>query len=123
MISGSEIYWITRMDNISFFIGLVATLGLGATLVLLILKLVTKLDGDLDDDQTKLINKSLIVSMMLGILFSLGSIFVPTTKEMAMIKVIPAIANNEKIQNECIDIYKLAKKGLEEMVDQKSEEK
>ena len=51
-------------------------------------------------------------------MFFFISVFIPTTKEMALIKVLPAISNSrfvsEELPKEAGEIYMLAKEALKE---------
>lgn len=42
--------------------------------------------------------------------------FLPTSERMAVLVVLPAVANNAHIQAEASEVYELAKKGLERLV-------
>ena len=59
--------------------------------------------------------KRICISCVICLLINLMlMVAIPTKKDMAIIYIIPKIANNEKIQNETIDIYNMAKSALRE---------
>ena len=62
---------------------------------------------------------AIVVVMMSSFLMAA----IPNKKDMAIIYIIPKIANNEKIQNESIDIYNMAKAALREYSGLKPKEK
>jgi len=68
------------------------------------------------DDIPKSLKRGSHILMGLGILCIGLAIATPSSKTMAMMKVIPAIANNEDVQGECKELYGLAKQGLKELV-------
>ncbi len=102
-MTGWQMYWLCRLDGIKEVVGVfVFVLSLAAT-VLLIFYYITKYCGDIDgDEEAKNINKLLkrplkIVPVILAFLM-LICLFVPNTKQMAAIIVVPKIVNNEKAQ-------------------------
>ena len=50
------------------------------------------------------------------VIFFLAGVLTPNAKTVAAMILIPAIANNETVQNEASEIYQLAKDGLRELV-------
>ena len=117
MITGWDIYWITRLDDIRHVL-------LGVTLfsaLALFIIFVLCAAGNMVNQKGQWVVISFII-----LIFSCGVItrtFIPTTKQMAMIKVVPAIVNNETIQAECKEFYNLAKDGLKELVGKKNKSK
>ena len=98
MITPMQIYWILKLDAIHmasdfmFFAGLLLTLVCGfGTLIF-------------SDDYSYKIAKCfrnivIWVGVPLAVIGGLASTFIPTTKQMVAIHVVPAIANNERVQN------------------------
>lgn len=117
MITESQIYWITRLDGIrDLCIGVLCASVMFA--VVSIIWNCMELDVGLADVPTalrKFVRKVLGASVCI-ILSAVGLVFIPTTKEMAMIKIIPAIANSkvasEDLPRDAREIYNLAKKAL-----------
>ena len=130
LITGSEIYWITRLDEVRDCFGplglLLATFGIIGSVILIGMYI-----ASYDKTSPEVIKKHRYVELILGIFFIFMVIFaialkpikafIPTTKQMAMIKIIPAIANNEDVQEECKELYQLAKEGLKELVKEEGE--
>ena len=106
IISAWELYWWTRLDSI---VG-VAELGLivsGVSLLAITIFVV--------GDQTwSRYAKPLIASYLICFFLLLIALFIPSQKDMAMIYIIPKIANNEHIQQEASEIYTMAKDALQE---------
>ncbi len=121
MIDESTLYWLTRMDhlremmsNLSMFLCIVGTIG---AVVSVIIKLCAK-DGigeeGLDRFGTKLLLAFLSMAAISLCLYVTRS-FTPTTKEQAVIKVLPVVASDQNIglvTDEAKEIYGLAKQWL-----------
>lgn len=93
MITPMQMYWLLKLDDIRAF----CAFFVGFTILAIIFSLVAY--NDAEDERTK---KIAIAGFVLGLfglgLFSGALTFLPSTKQMAVIYVVPAIANNEKIQ-------------------------
>lgn len=93
MITPMQMYWLLKLDDIRMLCGV----SVGIIAAVMLFSLLTYLNEEEDG-----IKKKAAVSFVCSI-FGLGlSIsaltFLPSTKQMAAIYVVPAIANNEKIQ-------------------------
>ena len=110
MITGTEMYWLTRLTGIHN--------GLcGVGIVLMLIGAVGLVIGALiwhEDEVKKWFFISFGVSI-LGLIIAFSSIFVPTTKEMCAIKVIPTIVNNEQVQEMPDKIMDLANEWITEL--------
>ena len=106
----SMIYWITRLDGIhglcygiQTFAVVFTILGIVAAISATCISVAAEEDG-LDDDARvassicKIACKVWIPAFCIAIKSSLTRIFMPTTKEMIAIKVIPQIANVENVE-------------------------
>ena len=126
----SMIYWITRLDGIhSFFLGLqvistiLTAIGITIALTTACLKASAKLDESSDEIRIynyvcKLALKVLIPAFCIAMTCSLTRTFMPTTKEMIAIKVIPQIAsvnNVEKIKDVSEDMLDITTVWLKDM--------
>jgi hypothetical protein len=63
-----------------------------------------------------------IFSLLFGLMLITVNTLLPTTERMAMIVVIPAVANNEDVQTEARELYDLAKRGLTKLAEEEGEE-
>ena len=126
----SMIYWITRLDGIhSFFLGLqvismiLTAVGTTIALTTVCLKASAELDEYSDevriyDYVCKIALKVLIPAFCIAMTCSLTRTFMPTTKEMIAIKVIPQIANvnnAEKIKDISDDMLDITTGWLKDM--------
>ena len=93
MITPMQMYWLLKLDDIRTLCGFSA----GFMLFVVVIALVAY-----KDDEEESVKKGATASFVFGLL-GLGLLscvltFLPSTKQMAAIYVVPAIANNEKIQ-------------------------
>ena len=119
IITGADIYWITRLNRILYATTLITTIMSAFAFILTVFMASDYLmsgDDRLPRKERNYLKR--IIKWMLVIIIIFGSItvFLPSSKEMAMIKVIPAIANSKKVQTEFSDIYRMAKQGMEKLV-------
>ena len=128
MITESQIYWMMRCDQLhglATFFAVIGGIALVGTLIVVGLCIFANLPFN-DKDETEAttmwvqhvmrwIVLPAAIAMLVGVF---GMVFIPTTKEMALIKVAPALANSELVQttipNEAKEIYGLAKAALVE---------
>ncbi len=115
MITPSTIYWIGQCDNIRsactdfMFIG--ATFGA----IIILLTIFAFHDDEVPRKGAwcgAVISTFLILLLVIGII---GRLFIPSSKTVAAMYVIPAIANNEKIQDAGDRLYTLAVEWMEEL--------
>jgi len=116
MITETEMYWLTRLTSVQagvFAIGLFS----------LVLSLIATAIGacvwcDSYGDNKKKGKKAVVLSIpgwVLSVVFLFGSVFVPTTKEMCVIKAIPVIVNNEQVQELPNKVVELANDWIDEL--------
>ena len=127
MITESTIYWITRLDYIKNFISIVLLLSFFASFISIIFYQFHKEQSNNDwiSDISKqeyrgymnIFYKCFSVSIIIMIISLVIVLFVPTTKEICMIKVIPMIANSEAVDQlgkDGKEIYELGIKRIKE---------
>ena len=127
MITQSEMYWLTRLDHINL---LFLWIMLSCILTIIIFGLAQLILRDNNsweskekvDRQIKLADKLLFKGLPTAasilLLVALVRAFVPTTKEMAAIKVVPIIANSEavgKLGDSATTLIDLANAWMEEL--------
>ena len=124
MITETSLYWFTRLSHIHEFVdNLLApfmALTIISFLILIILSILEKLPCDTDEKTIlsiicKMAKKTGCIAVGIVSIIMICSIFVPTTKEMAAIVVIPKIANNESIKGLGDEIVNLAKEWMKEI--------
>lgn len=114
MITESTLYWITRLDKIINVVDVVTTIFGCATIFISTIYLYYKSDSDNLFEQSPGFRTPFILSVAIFALGALTLAFIPSTKEMCAIKVIPAIANNPKVEAIPDKILDLANKYMDE---------
>ena len=118
-------YWFTRLDNLQDFFGLTGLLT-GCALVCLIgtgCMAWTSSSYDEDDEKyCKMAKKFCKILFFPWIFAILGLIFVPTSKEMAMIYVVPNIAESQVIKQDIPEVYDLGINALKDWLKKNKEQ-
>ena len=103
MITGWDVYWITRLDVAQSTASCLAWLSfmvLAMVLFWLGIHWGTKYTSHEEglSDFTKKYRKPILIPLICLLLFAFLSVVIPTTKEAVAIYMIPKIANNEQVQ-------------------------
>lgn len=122
MITESSIYWILKLDEIrgvfvvgSIVVGVFACLSLFAWGI-------HSMETIYDQENCvggKAARKYFFCSAIIAALLSIPVVLIPSTKQMAMIKVIPMIANSEivgEMSADAKEIYKLGINAIKEQL-------
>lgn len=132
MITSSQLYWCTRLDPISEFLG--HCLGLlvfaaGICFIGFCASFWVSNEYCKDASMRNMCRASrnwLLLFLGLAGVVGAGRAFLPTTKEMAVIVVVPAIANSDFIQKdvpaEAKELYSYAKAFLKEQLPLKEDQ-
>lgn len=125
VVTPSDIYWMTRMDNIctaaGFFVAIsgVATVGLGLIGASMKEAITYRSGVEKPDNESRaigaLLHRQLRWVVPVFVVSVLAAILVPTTKEAIAIVVIPKIANNESVQGIGEDLVNTAREWIEEL--------
>ena len=115
-ITESTIYWITRLDDLKQVSALMFLFAIITTLVLGFITgcVHSDYEGDERKRYKKLLARLYFIPIVLFI-FASTHPFIPTTKEMCAIKVLPLVMNDDTVQEIPSDIAELAHKWLEEL--------
>lgn len=123
-----EMYWFVKFDDIHSFLSPIIVID---TIVIILLGiccfislLVCADDTIASDKQFKKVRKSVhkitLVSTVIFLIFSSTNTLLPTTKQMAVIKILPAIVNSEFMQKElpaeAKELYILAKEYIKDQI-------
>lgn len=97
MITPMQMYWLLKLDNI----GTMFSIIVGASIVVVFISafLYCMSKGAEDEATAKISVKMLILSLICSVIFLILNTFLPSTRQMAAIYVVPAIVNNERVQN------------------------
>lgn len=124
MITKSFIYWFTRLDHLHIFCNGLSSICCVLLFISLIAVSFTWFIKtiSIDENNAKLFSsifnsmkKALVAICIACFSFNCLIAFLPTTKEMAAIYVIPKIANNESLQSIGSEMMDLAKEWLKEL--------
>ncbi len=101
-----QLYWMTRLDSICAFF--VAVSIIITIIFVIISSVITAISVEEGNEHVPKILKQVWPKLLLCLIFSaLMNIFIPTTKEMAFIYVIPKIANSELAQKMGADFVQI----------------
>lgn len=120
-VTPSILYWLTRLDNINTAFGLLASLGGFAFVFSAFFYIMTKCDAVCDEMSKKVASTAFKIITPLWLLGVVGTIFTPTSKEMAMIYVVPHIAESQVIKQDIPELYDMGVAALKDWL--KSEQK
>ena len=113
MITSWNIYWLTRLDAISDFFALPIILFALGSIALGIAYVISIVEYDKElGEKVGFAFKLSIIGLVATVAVS---VFIPSTKEMAAIIVLPAIANNTDVQEIGAGITDLAKEWLRDL--------
>lgn len=101
------IYLWQSADSVELSFGMLAVLALTASCILWAIFLVEKMDH---------LRKPAIIALSVGLASWALAVLIPSSKTIAMMVAIPAIANSEPIQKDIPELYQLAKEALKEQI-------
>lgn len=118
MITSTQLYWITRLNSIAVLLHIVGFISVAA--IIATVAGVSIDDADWKGKITKKVRNAAIkkvhnAAIPCFLLSVVGLVFIPTTKEMAAMLVIPQIANSEKVQAVGGKLYDLAVEWMDEL--------
>lgn len=125
-ISPWLVYWLMQLDSICRFIDATAFFGTVLLLALIVLRIVCKIHAEWDTsaqifyDTTTFLYK---FSSMIIPIFVLINIFIPNTKTVAAMILIPPIINNEQVQQIPDDILTFVRSVIKEYTFDNKEKK
>ena len=117
MITESYMYWILKLDDIrdfAFALGVITSFTAVAFLLFFLASTISKEEFCTDYKHvSRLCGWLGLATTILTLFLHLSHVLLPNTKQMAMIKVIPAIANSEEVEMVSKDAKELYKLGVE----------
>lgn len=93
MITPMQMYWLLKLDDINVAFSVAVVLSILVLMVSTVILCASFKAGDIKIYKPARI--SVLVSLLSAILFSCAVTFLPTTKQMAAIYVVPALTNKE----------------------------
>ena len=116
-----DLYWLTRLDGIHELLGITGGVGLVIAGVTAFMASIAIFAHDLDTDCWKHVRR-IWIACGVFILLIVASVFVPTTREYAVIKVLPWISQQEITQEVgglSKELVGLAKEWVQELKPEK----
>lgn len=129
MITGVQMYWLTRLDGIHDLLCGIMVASCVAWGILSVIAGVATFVSDTKEERQKaaFARRVWLGAALIALLSGLIHVFTPTTKELAAIIVVPRIANSqlvtEKIPQELSELYTLAKQYMVATLKEKVAEK
>lgn len=118
-ITPATLYWITRLDGINS--ALLASMALSIGVFLFcgwaLLNIWAEPESHLseqDEKDIKVIKKYTKISGILVLFFTILTVLTPTSKEMAMIYVVPHLAESQVVKQDIPEVYDLGVKALKD---------
>lgn len=124
MITESMIYWILKLDNIVDMFVIFSIISILSSITTLGIWFVKRDDCYNNENIDKYVKIS-VISFALFIAFLMAATFTPSTKQMAIIKIVPIIAKGEitkEIKGDAKEIYKLGVQAIKESLITKNKE-
>lgn len=115
MITPSTIYWIGQCDQILRMLGPAAVMGLIFAITLTIVAAASTFGSSVPRILRILLSVLAPLSWAVMLVAVIGLMFIPTTKTAAAMYVVPAIVNNEKLNDAGDRLYALAIEWMEEL--------
>lgn len=109
---GALIYWITRLDSLVNFMVGVFIVGSTASIVWIMFGIMCRVDSYTDD--IILWKKNVWIPIFTLVILFVG-IFIPTSKEMALIYIAPKIVNSEFAKELPSDLRVIKDLGMEKI--------
>lgn len=127
VFSGSQVYWLTRLDGIGVLLttlAIISAVAVGMTVLASFIAM-DFVNIDLAYDHSRKMGekkqaawlatrKRAVRWVAAPLILGAASVFVPTTKEAAAILVLPAVANSQDVQAMSKDIVQLAREWIDE---------
>jgi hypothetical protein len=117
-ITPATMYWFTRLDGITIFFSVLTVLGGFAFVFLLIFFVVSKVDDSCEEPAKRAISILLKTVTPIWLFAIIGVLFTPTTKEMAMIYVVPQITESQVVKQDIPELYDLGVNALKDWLKQ-----
>ena len=114
-ITPATMYWFTRLNGITTLFSVITFVGVFALLFLIPGYYATKSGVSTNDENDhKSISSVLKWFVPVWVVALLGLLFVPNSKQMAMIYVVPALTESQVVKQDIPELYDLGVKALKD---------
>ena len=118
-ITPATMYWFTRLDGITTLFAVITFVGAFALLFLIMGYYATKAGASTNDENDhKSISSVLKWFVPVWVVALLGLLFVPNSKQMAMIYVVPALTESQVVKQDIPELYDLGVNALKDWLKQ-----
>ena len=120
------IYWLMQLDSVCKFVDAVAVFGSVILIALIIIRTMCKIHGEWDRDAKAFYDATTSLCKFGSVIipiFVLINIFIPNTKTVAAMVLIPPIVNNEQVQQIPDDILTFVRSVIKEYTFDNKEKK
>lgn len=111
-------YWFTRLDGITNFFEIISILGSIGFLISLILFIISKVDDTCEEPVKKVMSILFKTITPIWLIAIIGVLFTPTSKQMAMIYVVPQITESQVVKQDIPELYDLGVNALKDWLKQ-----
>lgn len=116
IVTASDIYWISRLDDVrSLLFVLAGVASLAALIMLVHTDCNISFDEEKDRRQRAAGFKMVKQVAAIGVLCGAAGVFTPSTRDAVAMVVVPKIANNQDVQGLGSDVVKVARQWLDEL--------
>lgn len=118
-ITPSTLYWITRLDGINsaLLTSMVVSIAVFLFCIWVLIGSWAESESPLseqDEKDIKVVKKYTKISGILVLFFIILTVLTPTSKEMAMIYVVPHLSESQVIKQDIPEVYNLGVKALKD---------
>lgn len=119
-ITPATMYWFTRLDGIDNLFTIILVFGTFALVILCIANIIAKCNPEDAESPNiqKATSKWAKILLFPWVLALFGTLFVPTSKEMAMIYVVPQITESQVVKQDIPELYDLGVNALKDWLKQ-----
>ena len=117
-ITPATMYWFTRLDGITNFFELISILSSIGFLISLILFILSKVDDTCEEPIKKVMSILFKTITSIWLIAIIGMLFTPTSKQMAMIYVVPQITESQVVKQDIPELYDLGVNALKDWLKQ-----
>lgn len=122
-ITPAIMYWFTRLDQITEAITVVQILSIIAMLIFICIWLYNaSYNGDDDDTEVSIPRRITKWSFFIFIVSMTIGLFIPTSKQMAMIYVVPQITESQVVKQDIPELYDLGINALKDWLKENKKE-
>lgn len=119
-ITTMQMYWLVKLDDIVFLFAILVLMSIVWTLIHGVRWINWGIENKHNTPTTA--PKMCAWGVAVAILVATVVTFIPTTKQMAAIMIVPRLANSERVQNIGNKVYDLAVEWMEELKPTKGSE-